>query len=1113
MKVNLPGTHLGQFEVVSYLMTGDVCIEYTCLDRVRACPALLKALRPELLASQTARDSFVKSGLAWVGLGTHPHIAHCHTLWQPENSDQAYLVVEAVIPEKERDDSSLLSWLIPGSPLPVLQALLFALQIARGMQYVTNKIPGFVHGDLKPESVLVSGGRLSQAHVNRLRVTDFGLSAVLQAADINRPELKETTAGRTQLIQGMVGTPLYMSPEQWRGEIVTMATDVYALGCLLYKMLVGRHPVAGETVQALRNAHCTGNIRPLPVMLPETVRDLTTRCLALERRERYQSWEEVEWAIAAAYADTVHYPVPAAELTDTPTRSERALEGWFLNSMGCVSTEAGNVDTAIACLELALKAGGNEGDQALVGTSLSNLGEAYLRQGDTLRAIEHHEKALRIAGEIGDRTVEGPALNGLGTDNLQLGNPRQAIQYFEKALVIAREIHDRRGEMAALVNMGNVYHQMGDLHRAIQYFEQELEIARRLGDRRGESSALANLGGVYSDLGDNKRAIKCQEQSLAIKSEIGDRHSQIASLNNLANAYRNLGDARQAFDNYNKALEIALEIGDRRGEAFALNNIGSTYSNLGNMESALKYHEQALEIFREIGDRRSQGDCLTNLGFIYKSRNDTERALQCCEQALTIDREVGDMLGLALDSFNMANLLAGLNRFREALSYAEESAQILEKVGHPDKAPQARELAAQIRTELASQTPGAERNAATAPADFLSQQIQQVRQDNPTLTAKMSDQEILALLQQSDQAIANDRPTVFMVQPPKDAQQMQTANDNQDFEKKSMDELIVLGQQLVYDGHWQDAERAFHVLLKKANQASHVPYQSLGLLLQGRLHSDRGDQPQALNLFRQALSLAKYTNDLKMICQIHDSTGIAYTRQGSYKEAIEHHRYAIEICEHIGDEQGVILSQANLGNAYRAQGDLEQAARAYKDLLDYTLRIGAQQTSAQAYCNLGLVYHKQGLRDLAIEMQLKSLEIALRLGDQLTASSAYGNLGTLRAELGDYPTAVQMVRKALEIEERLGIEPEIAQKYADLASLYTKMGELMQAFLSYDRALIYYERIGDHSNLAKIHFNMGNLYRQQGKTAQAREQFQQSQAIFESIGELENAKRAAGQWR
>jgi serine/threonine-protein kinase len=304
---------------------------------------MLKALRPELQPSRMAHDNFAKSGAAWMGLGAHPHIVRCHDVLEPKNSGEAYLVLQAAVSERERDTPSLLSWLIPGRPLPVLQALLFALQIARGMHYVANQIPGFVHGDLKPENVIVGGGRLSQADVNRLRVTDFGLATVLRADDVDLPKLlktEETAVARTQLINGVVGTPLYMSPEQWRGESAGTATDVYALGCLLYKMLVGRHPVAGETTQALRNAHCTGNVRPLPVSLPEVIRDLTTRCLALEPGERYQSWDEVEAAIAAAYKGTINHPVPAAEPTDTPTQSERTHEGWFLNSMGCASGEA-----------------------------------------------------------------------------------------------------------------------------------------------------------------------------------------------------------------------------------------------------------------------------------------------------------------------------------------------------------------------------------------------------------------------------------------------------------------------------------------------------------------------------------------------------------------------------------------------------------------------------------------------------------------------------------------------------------------------------------------------------------------------------------------------------
>ena len=75
-----------------------------------------------------------------------------------------------VAQEQGRQDASLRSWLIPGQPLPVEQALLFALQIARGMKHATEKIPGFVRRDLKPENLLVGADRLSSLETNRLRV-------------------------------------------------------------------------------------------------------------------------------------------------------------------------------------------------------------------------------------------------------------------------------------------------------------------------------------------------------------------------------------------------------------------------------------------------------------------------------------------------------------------------------------------------------------------------------------------------------------------------------------------------------------------------------------------------------------------------------------------------------------------------------------------------------------------------------------------------------------------------------------------------------------------------------------------------------------------------------
>jgi len=702
METHPPGTRIGRFEVVGQPLIGDMSIVYICFDRERSHPIALKTLQPEY-SSHAALDRFSQEGAVWADLGAHPHIVRCHEVFQPKNSSNVYLVLDLVVWEKDRVDASLRAWLAPGQPLPVLQALLFGLQIARGMQGVTAQLPGFVHRDLKPDNVLVGAGRLSQADVNRLGVGNFGLVAVLQAGGGQAAEVLKTEkvpAQRTQLTHGIVGTPLYMAPEQWRGEELTLAIDVYALGCMLHEMLAGQQAVTGQSVEALQRAHCAGEVRSLPSSLPMSVDALVAHCLASEPEKRYQSWEAVETAIAAAYEELVGYPVPAAEPTAAPSQAERVLVGWFYNEMGYLCNATGKTRTAVDCCERAVRVGRSEGDRRLVGAAMGNLGEAYRRQGDAHRAIEHHEQALAIARETGDRQGEGAALNNIGIAYLQLGNPQQAIGYHEQALAIARAIGHRQGESAALVNLGNVYHQLGDLRRSIQYHEQELEIAREIGSRYGESIALGNLGGLYADLSDIRRAMEYQEQALTIKAEIGDRHGQVAGLTNLGNAYRNLGDAQRAMECYGKALEAAREMGDRRGEGLVLNNLGSVYSNIGDMRRSIEYHEQALEIIREAGDRRSEGECLTNLGYAYMSLKDTGRAMECCKQALAIDHEIGDMMGVALDSFNMANLLAQQGRFSEALPYAEESAKILDQVGQPVKARQAHQVVADLRAEI-----------------------------------------------------------------------------------------------------------------------------------------------------------------------------------------------------------------------------------------------------------------------------------------------------------------------------------------------------------------------------------------------------------------------------
>ncbi len=693
-----PGTLIsGRYEVASQPLIGGMGIVYICLDHQDNRLVALKTFKPEYLPDRAARDRFLREGTAWVELGVHPHVVCCYGVERIGDGTEVYLVLELIAKEQDYPDASLRAWLIPDRPLPVETALLFALQIARGMQHTTECIPGFVHRDLKPENVLVGADSLPGWSVHRLRVTDFGLVAVLAASGRPGPTPDTEHALRnTQLTHGIVGTPLYMAPEQWRGEAVGVYTDVYALGCILYEMISGQHAVQGASLKTLQRAHCAGEIQPLSSNVPVAVRELVTRCLTLEPSARYQQWATAEADLGTALATFTGHSAPETPTAAVLSHAERVAAGWSYNALGWSYQDIGKAEVARDYLERAAAAGRAEQEPALEGAALCNLGNAYVAMGDAERAIGFYEQALAIRRAIGDRHGEGTILGDLGNASLRLGDLRHAIGYYEQHLAIARDIGDRRGEGRALGNLGLAYAALGDARRVLGYYEQALAIARAIGDRHGEGAVLDNLGNAYRELGDVQRAIGYHEQALAVNCAIGDRHGEGNALGSLGNAYLSLGDMHRAIGYYEQRLEIAREIGDRRGEGNALSNLGIAYAELGAAWRAIGYFEQALVIRRAIGDRRGERIALSNLGNVYIDLGDARRAIGFYEQALAIASEVDDIDAVANASFNMALLYAQQGDLAHTLPLAQEAARIWLQVGHPN-AQRAQQLVAQLQ--------------------------------------------------------------------------------------------------------------------------------------------------------------------------------------------------------------------------------------------------------------------------------------------------------------------------------------------------------------------------------------------------------------------------------
>src|SRR5262249_51102969 len=155
-----------------------------------------------------------------------PNIAAIYGL--EESGGVHFLVLELV------EGETLAQRLKRAGPMPVAEALRVMNQLADGLEAAHRK--GITHRDIKPAN-------LKLTPEGRVKILDFGLAKGLRA-EAAEPEV---SAGLESDVGRIIGTPLYMSPEQARSQKVDQRTDIWAFGCILYELLTAKHAFSGET--------------------------------------------------------------------------------------------------------------------------------------------------------------------------------------------------------------------------------------------------------------------------------------------------------------------------------------------------------------------------------------------------------------------------------------------------------------------------------------------------------------------------------------------------------------------------------------------------------------------------------------------------------------------------------------------------------------------------------------------------------------------------------------------------------------------------------------------------------------------------------------------------
>src|SRR3954447_12086472 len=265
------GTLSGRYEIGDRLGSGGMSNVYQATDRTLERTVAVKVLAEHLSDDERFVARFRREALAVAKL-IHPNIVQVYDTGVDEH--RHFIVMEYV---EGRSGAQILQRHGPIGPQTAAE---IGIQACAGLDYAHRR--GIIHRDVKPGNLMIVGGPVGGGEMV-VKLTDFGIARALEQTRITQ-------------VGSVVGTAAYLAPEQVRGEEATPATDVYALGVVLYQFLTGRLPYEGSSLAEL--AVRQQNEKPLPPStydsdIPQPLGAAVLRALEGDPNRRYASAEEL----------------------------------------------------------------------------------------------------------------------------------------------------------------------------------------------------------------------------------------------------------------------------------------------------------------------------------------------------------------------------------------------------------------------------------------------------------------------------------------------------------------------------------------------------------------------------------------------------------------------------------------------------------------------------------------------------------------------------------------------------------------------------------------------------------------------------------------------------
>ena len=1091
----------GRYRIDGFLARGGMGEVYRAFDLMLGIPVAMKTIRPEI-ASDPCTLRLFKQEVLMARSVSHPNVCRIYDLGLDERKGVSFLTMEYLPGETLSARIRSGGPMAPETALPIVRQLAEALDAAHGA--------GIVHRDFKSANVILVPVECGVRTV----ITDFGLAVAEDlraphaprspmaagdgddlggAGDSPGPEASSPNSAAMETakveppgmwapsIHALVGTPAYMSPEQVMGGRVGPATDLYALGVVLFEMTTGRLPFDGLTPLEVASARLTTE-PPAPSSLGAVDAEWERTILKLlskRPKDRYSSGRDVVLALEGRYTGVrrPNHSLPAErdafvgriselallaeQLESRPTDQEKpgpdpvpadpapptysrlltvlgaggtgktrlaqrygwqSLPRWPGGAWFCDLSDARTVDGTVSAVASGLDVSLGKDDP------LVQLGHAIAGRGRALVILDNFEQVAEHApATLGKWLQRSPETSFLVTSRERLGLEGENVLALKPldpvthgvALFEVRAESSRPGFRVDEANRAVVV----EIVRKLDGFPLAIELAAARLRMLSLNQLKARLADRFQVLAGGKRG----------------RHSTLqAALDwswELLAPWEQSAVAQASVFEGGFTLEAAETVIDLSGYTEALSALDAIQSLVDKswLRAPIISHSPRFEMYATVQEYAS--------GKLQAARVSSASGTEHTP-AMFIEERHG--------------------RYFAAMGTVE-AIEALDRHGGVEKR-------AALRLELKNLVLACQRATAGAHEEIVT----------ATYAAAAA---VLALRGPLSLSLALGGQAL-------------TVLHNRSLRGRVVG---VLAEHEQMAGKPLDARDHFEEARAIARDAGDQRGEGVVLGNLGNLHSEQGRMEEARAHYEQALAIHRELGDRQLEGSALRNLGILNLVQGRTEEARAHFEQALAIHRDVGNRraEGVVLS--NLGNLHREQGRMDEARAHYEQALTALSEVGNSRFEGIVLGNLGILHLEQGRTEEARANYEQALAIHREVGNRRSEGVVLGNLGNLHHEQGRVEAARAHYEQALAIGRELDDRRSESIVLDNLGVLHLKHGRTEEARTHYERALIIHRELNDRRLEGLALINLGGLHLDQGRMEEARAHYEQALALAREV--------------